>query len=487
MTTPRRLAIFLLAAVAWLPSCQPALGASLITATVSVSATPTNGATITVNGSTRTWVTNVTASDTQILIPAGGTGAVASNLWSHASTWEFPTSVVPGMPATNSVSLRTQLDGAMAASLSGAWGTITLATNTTGISLVTVRVPASGEPAPVRGFVADQLVQTIGDNANTNTFPAATPALANFVNRSTSQTIAGDKTLSGTTRTTGTLQASNVTVSGTVTGGTFSAPVLTNATVHATNGTITGVTISGTAGQISGGLLSGNTVSNATIAGTATGGTFSAPVLTNATVHATNGTITGVTVSGTAGQISGGLLSGNTVSNATMAGTMTGGNFTAPTLNMATVNATNGTLTGVTVSGTIGVMAGGVVSGSTVSNTTASGTTTVADLRLSRTTWAPTAGGNSGATINGSFARVTDPGGSFWVYGIAGGVDGRILVIAHPGPNAFTISYDSSVDGTAANRILTPSLGDLTSLGAATAVLVYDGAASRWRVVSWLD
>lgn len=434
MTTPRRLAIFLLAAVAWLPSCQPALGASLITATVSVSATPTNGATITVNGSTRTWVTNVTASDTQILIPAGGTGAVASNLWSHASTWEFPTSVVPGMPATNSVSLRTQLDGAMAASLSGAWGTITLATNTTGISLVTVRVPASGEPAPVRGFVADQLVQTIGDNANTNTFPAATPALANFVNRSTSQTIAGDKTLSGTTRTTGTLQASNVTVSGTVTGGTFSAPVLTNATVHATNGTITGVTVSGTAGQISGGLLSGNTVSNAT-----------------------------------------------------MAGTMTGGNFTAPTLNMATVNATNGTLTGVTVSGTIGVMAGGVVSGSTVSNTTASGTTTVADLRLSRTTWAPTAGGNSGATINGSFARVTDPGGSFWVYGIAGGVDGRILVIAHPGPNAFTISYDSSVDGTAANRILTPSLGDLTSLGAATAVLVYDGAASRWRVVSWLD
>lgn len=434
MTTPRRLAILLLAAVAWLPSCQPALGASLITATVSVSATPTNGATITVNGSTRTWVTNVTGSDTQILIPAGGTGAVASNLWIHASTWEFPTSVVPGMPATNSVSLRAQLDGAMAASLSGAWGTITLATNTTGISLVTVRVPASGEPAPVRGFVADQLVQTIGDNANTNTFPAATPALANFVNRSTTQTIGGDKTLSGTTRTTGTLQASNVTVSGTVTGGTFSAPVLTNATVHATNGTITGVTISGTAGQISGGLLSGNTVSNAT-----------------------------------------------------MAGTMTGGNFTAPTLNMATVNATNGTLTGVTVSGTIGVMAGGVVSGSTVSNTTASGTTTVADLRLSRTTWAPTAGGNSGATINGSFARVTDPGGSFWVYGIAGGVDGRILVIAHPGPNAFTISYDSSVDGTAANRILTPSLGDLTSLGAATAVLVYDGAASRWRVVSWLD
>jgi len=96
------------------------------------------------------------------------------------------------------------------------------------------------------------------------------------------------------------------------------------------------------------------------------------------------------------------------------------------------------------------------------------------------------AGNNAGVDFGAGavFAVITSgPGAAFAICGIAGGADGRTLVVHNATGYPMTISDDSGVDPTAANRIYTPSGEDMVLSGACTAGLVYDGNSSRWRVV----
>ena len=65
------------------------------------------------------------------------------------------------------------------------------------------------------------------------------------------------------------------------------------------------------------------------------------------------------------------------------------------------------------------------------------------------------------------------------ITGLAGGADGRIIVIVNVGAQAIVL-VDESVSSTAANRF---ALSGNTTLAADTGVsLIYDSTSSRWRI-----
>ena len=79
------------------------------------------------------------------------------------------------------------------------------------------------------------------------------------------------------------------------------------------------------------------------------------------------------------------------------------------------------------------------------------------------------------------------PTGAFAICGIAGGADGRELILYNATGQNMTIANDSGVEPTAANRIYTNTGADLTATtGNGMVRLIYDSEDSRWIVVSYV-
>jgi hypothetical protein len=64
--------------------------------------------------------------------------------------------------------------------------------------------------------------------------------------------------------------------------------------------------------------------------------------------------------------------------------------------------------------------------------------------------------------------------------GLAGGVDGRVIIIENVGSNNLVLK-DESASSTAANRFALSS--DITIIPDSSAVLKYDATSSRWRIL----
>ncbi len=64
---------------------------------------------------------------------------------------------------------------------------------------------------------------------------------------------------------------------------------------------------------------------------------------------------------------------------------------------------------------------------------------------------------------------------------IVGGVDGRMITLINAGANAATLQNNSG--GTATNRIITGTGGNLSIPSGSSVSLIYDSSAQRWRVV----
>lgn len=104
---------------------------------------------------------------------------------------------------------------------------------------------------------------------------------------------------------------------------------------------------------------------------------------------------------------------------------------------------------------------------------------TTKDLVTDRGTDIATSGTLSDvATAGTSFLRFT---GATAINSFAGGVTGKHLLVTNA--NSVDISIVNDSGGTAANRILTGTGGNITLGPAASLFLVYDDSASRWRVV----
>lgn len=166
--------------------------ADRITATITITNTPADTATIVVNGTTRTWKTTVATASTQIAV-TNSIQASTTNLYRHLLLYPL-TSVQARYNATNKLDLAGTDGTAMTVSFSGSWASVAYATNTTTNSFG-VRVPLTNEDPSVGTNIASLLVSGIGA-LSTNAFAATDSAVSNLVNVSASQTVSGAKTFS---------------------------------------------------------------------------------------------------------------------------------------------------------------------------------------------------------------------------------------------------------------------------------------------------
>jgi hypothetical protein len=98
------------------------------------------------------------------------------------------------------------------------------------------------------------------------------------------------------------------------------------------------------------------------------------------------------------------------------------------------------------------------------------------------------ANGNNAAIDFGAkvFIKIkAGPTAAFAICGIAGGADGRELILWNATGQNMTISHDSGVDPTAANRIYTPTGADVVTTANGSARLIYDSEDSRWLLISY--
>lgn len=499
----------LLLLAAFIPSCAHAAD-TLVTLTVTVTNTPSDGNTLVVNGATRVWRTSPSIPGSEIELGTN-VATTASALYNHASRYAFTGPVQTGLPATNQVTLRGQINQALVASLTGTWASLAYTTNNV-TNAVAVRIPVAIESAGTRGRIADGLVEAIGTYALTNKFPAATPALDHFVDVSESQVISGDKTFLGATRfaspqTTNLVNRGNAISSpgsasgseqfgtGATATGTNSLAVGNGATVGYRRGIAMGnsaasdavnaigigyAAVAGTGGAGDDALAIGTSTS-ATAArsaaigsGSAASGMDSLVLGTDATDDGHTNTVvlgTGATAtddnqvvlgSTTQTVVIPGRLDGVTVTNATLhgtAGSITGGTFASPTL-------TSPSLADATLTGTAVVNA---------------------RTRLVHTTLATLANGANAAVNAGdyTFLRLTaGPTAAFSIAGFAGGATGRLLIVYNATGQDLTIDNEGGSESVSTNRIITCTGTNLTITGSGCATFLYDGSAARWILVS---
>lgn len=77
--------------------------------------------------------------------------------------------------------------------------------------------------------------------------------------------------------------------------------------------------------------------------------------------------------------------------------------------------------------------------------------------------------------------RLSSTGGPFNITGIAGGSDGRILILINLASTFFTLKNETT--STAANRFVCPLFADYILQPGASVVLIYDSTNSRWRML----
>ena len=123
-------------------SCQ---AASRVMVTVTITNTPANGSTFTLNGVTRTWTNLLTVAKSQIQI-TNGVSPTATNLYLQAVAYGFAGPVILNQPSSNQVTFLGQIDQAMSASVGGGWASLTYSTNTESVAIAP-KVLIAGEAA----------------------------------------------------------------------------------------------------------------------------------------------------------------------------------------------------------------------------------------------------------------------------------------------------------------------------------------------------
>lgn len=417
---------------------------NITTATVTITNTAgtTNGQTITVNGVVRTWTNSVTAVSTQILTNDTISGS-ASNLFLAFATTRAPNADL-AVSSTNGIFLKSFPGSPMVVSLSAGWGTVSLSTNP-----ITPSTPIIW-PAATGNYVKTNATIAIVDYLNgtgTNTVSAASPAMVNFVNTSTDQTVGGVKTFTGANVLSNSAQA-------------FDGGTISNVNVSANN--ITGTNLTLQTGAYSGGYVfpvayfnfrnPDQSLATFNITVNPVGFVF------NGAIQCVNLSVVDLSVSGTANTMPSQAITGDSsILNYGLANTF----YTLQT--------------------------NGVAFGLSATNTQLTGTNTV-DGQVSYLRKNLTGLANGANSINAStntYLKVSGPSGAFSINGIAGGTDGRMLIIQNSTGYTLTIAHDSGTEPTAANRIYCGTGADIVSArNPGCFTLIYDSAVTRWILVN---
>ncbi len=474
---------------------QAAYGAAnqKITANLAVTnaAGTTNGQTITVNGDVRTFTNNVVTGSSQVLTNAAPDGS-KTNLYNQIGLNRFAQIALLDAGSTNF-----QLVGAsglgMSVTLSAGWGSVTFSTQTVA-NLIPVRVPIGAEAsAPQQTNIASQLASDL-DLLSTNGFHESSPVTVNLVGLTNAQTVAGAK---GFTNQAGLWQgvvSNSPGISGTlgnVTNGLLRTPKMISPTM--TNGVNYGSAFSspGTGPnslQLGIGALAGGNL--AVAGGYSAFASGSAAVSLGAQSEATGDSSTAVGTSAFANAPSSSALG----VSATVGATHT--NSTAVGANAATTDQNQVMLgspgVSTVVNNYLNVLAGATF-GEAVTNLLLTGQNKLpagADVSFGRYSLSTLANGINQDIIVGTnvFVEVSGPTGAFSIEGIAGGRDGKFLIVLNRTGQNMTIATEGGATGNdpvAANRIISLSGADRVTTGDGAALLIYSSAASRWMLISF--
>jgi len=466
--------------------CASAYSQSVVVATVTVTniAGATNGSTLVINGVSRLFTNNVTTPATQIsTVSAGNIGATASNIFAAYAANGNP-QITPIAVGTNVVQFRSFPGFNAVVTIGGTFGTVTFSTQSLAMATV-VRVPSSVEGLIQQTNVSSGIVDWINNSAQTNYIAQAAKALFGFVNASNAQVVPGAKNFTGGLSGTG----------GVITNTSLLNPNMTNAANYGNPFRSPGAGSGseqfgiGAASFSDFSLSFGDDTSVSSVAGIAFG--ENALVDTNSTGGIAIGYQAQI-FTPSAHSIAIGYTATVNPTNAESIAIGYG----------ATVNTTNdhsvviGTQSQSTAPHqiTLGTGAeyvnipGGLQVVGSITNIHASGTNVIdgglAFLRKNNTSLAN--GNNAAVSISTNlYVKVSGPTGAFAVCGIAGGSDGRYIILQNSTGQTMTLSNDSGVDPTAGNRILTGTGADVSlANNPGCATLIYDSAASRWVVVS---
>lgn len=491
---------FFSAALLLLAIALPAAADQIITATITVTNAPTvNGETITVNGDTRTWTNSVVFPATQILTNTT-IGGSATNMYLAIAAARFANLSLAQL--TNGITLQTAPNGPLSVSLSSGWGLVTLTTNFLTNTIV-LRLPITVELPAVQTNLATLLAQAL--ESSTYSISGGAPFLTNYVGLTNTQTITGRKFFT-----------SAVFTNELSTNGFYSNPTFTNGVNYGA-----GIQSRSAPG---GGEQFGNGASTTTASGTAVGdgasttGSNASALGYSSQVVGNNGTAIGAFAT-TAGQNSTGVGEAATANTdyATALGTQTfatgtnslaaGQGAAAAGLNSTAIgqgssasfnNSTalgQGAATTATNQVMIGksgqsILVAGVLQASSISNAVFASTNnfpTGSDISYQRYALSTLANGNNAGVIVGTniFCELSGPTGAFTINGIAGGRDGKFIVLLNRTGQNMTIANDSGVDATAANRIYCLTGADKTVTGNSAAMLIYNQNVTHWILLNF--
>lgn len=411
--------------------------AQYINGALSITNAPTNGSTITIFGSVRTWVTTVTNVGTQIAF-TNDFGAAATNLFNQLAL-----NPINGIQLSHNGTNGINVAGiALTMAVSTNWASLTFTTNSLA-PVIGVVVPWSTYGASNQVYVASQVIT--GLENSTNAFAASSPALTNHVGLSTAQTVTGAKIFSG-------------------------ANTYSNA-----NQKIVG-------GQISNAVNSSFTASDTT----------HVPILIQEVSSTATNALEVRDASGTirfsvdpAGDLTTGFIIGNIIiSSGGIASTFvsTGGLFVTNTINTSGLAANGALITSLSAGDTVITNGLQVIGLQTNLNTT--GTNVLLGSfqfpRANNTSLAN--GGNASINIGTNVnVFISGPSAAFSTDGIAGGLNGQIVELTSRIGQTWTIPNESGFDATPGNRIQTGTGATITiTNNPAWAEFKYDSTAARW-------
>ena len=106
------------------------------------------------------------------------------------------------------------------------------------------------------------------------------------------------------------------------------------------------------------------------------------------------------------------------------------------------------------------------------------------DFILRMTTYDVSSGLNDIDVGPYSFIRIDGATADYEITGIAGGVDGRILILYNNSDRRLRFKHESA-SSQAANRIINPEEGDVNIRRYGGTIFIYDATALRWRVIQF--
>ena len=143
-------------------TCLPAFAASRITATLTITNIPVGLNTFTAAAKTITWTNSTAGSPSTTVLIGASIGASATNLFRQLSSYQLTGPVDLGFSSSNVITIKGAIDQALTASISAAYGTVAMSTQTV-TELKVVRVPMSGEPTASNATnIASLVVTNIG-------------------------------------------------------------------------------------------------------------------------------------------------------------------------------------------------------------------------------------------------------------------------------------------------------------------------------------